>query len=685
VRALIAALIGCCGLAWGGPQAIAANYLIIDLVVEPEHLPKFACVLVANPPACGQKVCSVAISKVRGEAHSAQAMAGVDIAPESQWQGKRPDSGSELAQALRALTPHDGMPLCQDEGACPLSITTTAVAGPAGPAGNAATAAASEQYLDCAINKTATGSLVAVLDLRGTVTTVTNVTLEGSRVGVSTSGDFKTTWVTSAGGHYAPGLSQPAVQVGNNLQVTVPLVKRCQERTVQLPIASTDLGDLDELQIREADQSLLTCRPDSFAENNITLQMPIGREGIARSLAVRPRDGTWEAVASWSSRTPPETLKLWWKRLSFTVRPDCILPAPATVEQPDACPAVAVPGAKQCTKTVTNGLCQYTCTAVTGAAIVTPASVSFSYAGMEWTDTLVNAFSTMVARPPSDVRRLYFSTWHQEEIDAIVVRGPRGFEQRIQRDFQGEGPYAWLSMPGLQCNDTVSYEYEGRFDHREMPQILHAHPLLVLDPPEATWRYPITLHVGGGAAIELDRPAPFLAVGARFGGPFEDLARGSFLGWRSLEGTRVVWQVGAELELTSRSYDPLTGTGVQSVAYQRQLAWWGIGYSGFRTSPTFLRTILPTGGLIRIGVGHGVPVFKDDRQIVGSNDLFGTVQLMFHRRFSPRLSGEGGVGLLLGEAVRDYARGPMGETVTRIDTGWHAMRFMYEFQLTITP
>src|SRR5262249_26574508 len=74
VRALIAALIGCCGLVWCGPRAIAAKYLAIDLIVEPEHLPKFVCVLVADPPACVQQGCSVAISKVRAEAHDAQAM-----------------------------------------------------------------------------------------------------------------------------------------------------------------------------------------------------------------------------------------------------------------------------------------------------------------------------------------------------------------------------------------------------------------------------------------------------------------------------------------------------------------------------------------------------------------------------------------------------------------------------------
>src|SRR5262249_24873712 len=237
---------------------------------------------------------------------------------------------------------------------------------------------------------------------------------EESHVYVNTMRPPGTVWVTPSGGHFATGLSQPALQAGNSVRATIPLTKRCQERSIQLPVGDRNVDHLAPLQIREREHPLLECDPVSFAENSIVVQMPIGRQGVVRSLSVRARDDAWEASTTWSSRSPPENLKLWWKRLSFDVRPDCVLPAPAAVNQPDACPAVAVAGAQQCAKIVAGDqagdLCRYQCTAVTGGAIVTPAAVTFSYGGMEWNDVLTAAFGTLIARPPSELRRLYFST-----------------------------------------------------------------------------------------------------------------------------------------------------------------------------------------------------------------------------------------------------------------------------------
>jgi len=314
---------------------------------------------------------------------------------------------------------------------------------------------------------------------------------------------------------------------------------------------------------------------------------------------------------------------------------------------------------------------------------------------MEWTDTLAAAFSTLVARPPSDIRRLYFSTLKVEELEAIEVRGPRGFVQKIRRDdLQREGEYSWLSMPGLQCNDTISYVYEGRFRHGEQQHRLTTHPLLKLAPLDDTWHYPISVYVGGGAVVtELGRPAPYAAFGASFGGPFggEYIDRKSLIRRRFAEGVRLAWHLAAEIQLTYRRYDPRTApvppaSEPYSVVMQRQLIWFGFGYDGFRTSPTLLRTAAPSGGYVRIGIGQAIPIDKDDRAVVGDNDFVMAVQAIFHRRFSRRISGEGEFGLLLAEGVRDYRpRAADGPFVAVNDDGWHRMRFFYGFQLSITP
>src|SRR6185503_5212949 len=512
MRAMMLLSILCCaGSSYAaGSTALESSlgFLSVDLVIEPEHLPRFVCVLTADPPECRNgETCSVTLDRVRENQLEGSEVAGeIDIASEQSLAQLDLQNGSALNEALHILARHPGVQQCQDDGACPRSIA----------------AKATGRYLSCAARPETTGSLVAILDLSGTLTSIVSMRFEESHVFVSTKRPPGSVWVTSSGGHFATGLSQPALRADNGLRVTIPLTKRCQERTVQLPVGNKNMDRLAPLEIREGAKPLLTCDPVSFAENNIVVQMPVGREGVVRSLSVHPKDDAWEATTTWTSRTPPESLKLWWRRLSFDVRPDCVLPAPVAVNQTDACPGVSVAGAQACTKLASGDTCRYQCTAVTGGAIVTPAAITFSYAGMEWTDTLAAAFSTLVARPPSDIRRLYFSTLKVEELEAIEVRGPRGFVQKIRRDdLQREGEYSWLSMPGLQCNDTISYVYEGRFRHGEQQHRLTTHPLLKLAPLDDTWHYPISVYVGGGAVVtELGRPAPYAAFGASFGGPF---------------------------------------------------------------------------------------------------------------------------------------------------------------------
>lgn len=676
MRALIVVLV-----AW---HAVAAAHgatlglLNVDLLVEPEHLPKFVCVLTADPPKCrdGQS-CSVAIDRIRSQAPGASGE--VDVAPAADWQSLGLPNGSALEGALQALASSPDLKGCEDDAACPRSLTIRDHG----------------RYLSCAANQATTGSLVAVMELTGTLTRIVGMAYEGSHVLVNTEGPVGTVWVTPLGGHFATGLSQQALQVGKRLSASIPLTKRCRERTIQLPVGDKNVEHLAALHIRESGHPLLTCDPKSFAENSIIVQMPIGREGIVRTLSVQPEDKSWEATTTWSSRAPPETLKLWWKQLSFDVRPDCVLPAPVAVGQPDACPEVSVPGAQRCDKQIVGDVCRYLCTAVTGGAIVTPAAVAFSYGGMEWTDVLAAAFSTIAARPPPDIRRLYFSTINVEELEAIELSGPRGFEQRIQRDdLEREGHYAWVSMPGLQCNDTVSYVYEGRFRHGEQQQRLTAYPVLTLAPLEDTWHYPISVYLGGGASVtELGRPAPYLAFGAHVGGPFG----GRYFDWLGLRhrfdsGVRLVWHLAAELQLTYRLYDPQfapvpPGNSPYTVVMQRQLVWLGIGYDGFRNSPSLIRTLAPSGGYLRVGLGQAIPIHKEDRAVVGNNDIIMAVQAIFHRRFSRRISGEGAFGLLFGETVRDYRRSmpgsPPGSPIVVVSDSH--VRFFYGFQLSVTP
>jgi hypothetical protein len=312
---------------------------------------------------------------------------------------------------------------------------------------------------------------------------------------------------------------------------------------------------------------------------------------------------------------------------------------------------------------------------------------------MEWSAPLPSAFSTVVARPPPDLRRLYFSTISLEEIEAIELRGPRGFRQRIDREFQGKGPYAWISMPGLQCNDTISYTYEGRYEHLEKEQTLDGHPVLRLAPPDQTWRYALSAHVGGGTVVsELGEDEPFISVGVRVGAPFRKSQSEEFnvLHWRSSGGVRLVWQLEGELQLTHHPYKALidstpSARGRRAVDYQREIVWLGLGYGGFRVSPGFWRTLAPTSAWLRVGVGRGAPLSSNDASLVGANDpLFG-LQIVLQRRLYPKVAIEAVFGLLLDEDIREYEGDLRGQPMTVFDNGWHGIRPSYGFQLTVTP
>src|SRR5262249_51800516 len=141
----------------------------IDLVIEPEHLPRFVCVITADPPECPKgETCAVTIGQIHKDRSPIKGE--VNVAPEVQWGDLRLQDGSALKEALHILAQPQGLQACQDDAACPISIAT----------------ADTGRYLSCAARPETSGSLVAILDLGGTLSAIVGMKFEESHVYVNT-------------------------------------------------------------------------------------------------------------------------------------------------------------------------------------------------------------------------------------------------------------------------------------------------------------------------------------------------------------------------------------------------------------------------------------------------------------------------------------------------------------------
>jgi hypothetical protein len=177
----------------------------------------------------------------------------------------------------------------------------------------------------------------------------------------------------------------------------------------------------------------------------------------------------------------------------------------------------------------------------------------------------------------------------------------------------------------------------------------------------------------------------------RIGGPF----RRSRLLWSSLYdgrtdgGVHPVWQAGPEFQFTYRPYKSLLEStpatrGPRSVPYQRQIFWLGIGYAGLRTSPSFVRTIAPSSGWLRVGAGRGVPIYNEDDLFVGANDPLFAVELQAQKQITNWLAIEGRLGVLIDEDIFHYEGDLRGQPMKVIDSGPLHMRPMWGLQVTVT-
>jgi hypothetical protein len=591
-----------------------------------------------------------------------------EIARRSEWKKDAVTNSTTLEAALSAIADPDKR-TCHEPSVCGTSIAL---------ARNVAT---TDYYVRCVQNSRRSGEppIVVVLALGGATQPVKHLSLEGSRLTVTYPREVKAAWVSSVGGHYVPGAVQDGLRKGDGIVATVGLERRCVERTLQLPTVGPETTLTPSTMIIKevgAARPMLNCEPGKLKDRRLTVQVPLGREGVTKSLSLRNLDEGWGTETSWSSRVPPKAMLLDWSKFSFDLSPDCILPDPEVVGMTHGCPEVRIDGVSGCTRTRIDNLCHYTCSAASGSAVSTPAVLSLRYADIEWTEQLSSAFGTVVARPPAELRRLYFTTIDAGEVDAIELHGPRGFRQLVDKNLQGNGEYGWVSMPGLQCSDTISYRYHGRFQHFEKRQRLgvtskRAFALLRLDGADETLGFTVAVQGGGGVVHNLlGRGYPYISIGGTLSRPFLT----DWLEWRPWSGARLAWQFGAEAQFTERPYRPVAPNNEgerREVTYQRQLIWYGLGLAGVKHSMNLW---------VQGAIGRGLAMYSTNDQFVGGDDFIWGSRLQLSVRLRGRFAIDGMIGWFADEAVRQYRSDLRGDTEMDEDIRW---RLTYGGQLRV--
>ncbi len=541
------------------------------------------------------------------------------------------------------------------------------------------------QYVRCVESDTSKARgdesrrLVAVVSVHGSIQSITDLSLTGSRLVISFPKKAFTLWISSIGGSYAPGLASSVLITSASaaedklFEALIALEPRCRTRSLQLPRVSSKAPPPEAIEIREAGKTLYSCTAETLSENRLLAKVPLGTEGVARSVHVRAAD-RWESVASWTSRAPPSDLRLAWTSLEFTADRDCLLPPTNVVNE---CPAATVGGA-ECTYTLEDNTCRYHCTAGQGLLITTPASVSFSIAGMEWKQPLEYAYASIPARPPPEVRRLYFDRFDDEAF-VLHLEGPRGFDQTVKRSFLPARGVASVPMPGLQCNDSIRYTFEGRYKHASQLSSLDTGAYVALAPTPDTWRLALSLY--GGMALgfgQIYKNVPYGVVGAELGRAFRWSPR-----WKigRLSLGRVAGRIGTELHFTRRPYrtllEELDSTIRHSTWYHRQLVSLSVGLWGISRCATCAWF----GVWAKVAAGRGLPFFSSDNQYVGANDWIQLLELDVELPVAGAFSLVPYIGTLHDEDLWTFHTDFRGESTNEEQSGW---RLFMGFQLRAT-
>ncbi|XXT21749.1 hypothetical protein WME94_09335 [Sorangium sp. So ce429] len=320
------------------------------------------------------------------------------------------------------------------------------------------------------------------------------------------AGDAQQTKAVSlrtAGGHYLPNVSR-ATAGG---PVSLPLVPRCGKHVVRLPPYRLEGAKSPAVQFIEDGQPSKPSPVEVKGDQEIHVWIPYALGTGSRALSVTfepdPAALTGDPAAAgrqvvfeaqWSDAIPPRVLSANVRELSVSWKPHCVYSA-------SVCPALSLPqSGLVCAPEVaalatgSRADCSYQCTVARGRPPFSlPARVVMRARedGHEetWEDEIRYANERLDGYTPSAERHLYvdFSEWSmgarprsgdnlkQEQlieavtrrpgqtIDYVEVRAPGGGVYRLKP----KAPRVRLHMPGLGCNDFVSYNVVGDLDYRE--------------------------------------------------------------------------------------------------------------------------------------------------------------------------------------------------------------------------
>lgn len=359
--------------------------------------------------------------------------------------------------------------------------------------------------------------LVLLLEhLEGSPPAIESLNLTGGVATIGVKANLRRIVVTarSLGGHYTPHeRAYRAERSGlDNTLIVLPLTPRCRSIDLVLPGARIRADDRKRMTLEAygAQLDVDSCVGALRGSSKMSVQLPRApEEGGSLQVRIEPREGQRPAATQfggrWDGAWPQRRFELAAEQVGFEWQ------KPLCVYSETQCPQAELEGGIECTPTVLEGACHYTCPGtVDDVQIVEvefPIAVTFKKDSprQTWTDILQRPGQSLSSYVPGDQTYLTAETgdWETDipgsRVEAFEILGNDG---SVRRYGVGGAKTLDVHVPGATC-EPVRYKLVGDRHYKEGVAQIEDGKLVFGDALKTArlMSFNIVINQGGGPAL----------------------------------------------------------------------------------------------------------------------------------------------------------------------------------------